>query len=538
LKCVAVLSEFGRVTGVRVTRADHFELVENGGAHDGRVTVIAVAETPDWKRGEHGENKENDTTLRDDDDDDLEDDLVFTASVDGSLKQRDPFDLVSIRRYDLRELVGDEDATHPKMGTDTTKKGKRKPEKGSNDVTSASIALQSGGKSFLLTGHDDGSLRVWDALSGKTVCTKDSKKAHCNAVTGICQLSDYSGANRGDSRATEKSILTAGFDGRLCLWRISGVEKPPELKKTWRAHGAGGEGREGSDQGSKVESDQGSEKEILSVTSFHAAPFVAISSGNDLRVKFWKGANDLLCAFAPHKEPTTAVASFQNKLVTGSEDGLVKVWDCARVADAAKGVSSSSTTTANANGALLSTNSTTTKSSTSTATHANGALVPILLFTLDPACGPVRGVYATRSIDTRRDAHYLVTCSGKGVCVWDFKQGAGTAEAVMHTHETMPADENSELAAPAEPSNVPESVAVSLRARSLETRIERDFEKNEEEDLLPPPRPRCVSQNHRLLSKFQRNDDVFTCFAVRPRCNQILVGTASGRVIALDAFKT
>jgi hypothetical protein len=38
------------------------------------------------------------------------------------------------------------------------------------------------------------------------------------------------------------------------------------------------------------------------------------------------------------------------------------------------------------------------------------------------------------------------------------------------------------------------------------------------------------------VSRFRRDDDAFTCFAIRERENQILVGTAGGNLLALDVF--
>ena len=504
---VAVLSQFGRVTGARVTRDTHFELVEGGAAHDARVTVITVGV------GLIGENKDNTSTTQNTttvnsrttkslilDENNVEEDLVFTASTDGTLKQRDPFGLASIRRYDMRELE-DEYVSDRCVGKVSD----------NIDITSGFITANN----FLVTGHDDGSVRVWDALSGK--CVRSFENAHTNSVSSICELSDGSpDGSTDDSDSVEKVLLTGGFDGVLCRWRLRGVEKPPELKKSWRAHFCENE-----------------KCEVLTVESFAAAQHVAVSSGNDCRIKFWCGANVLLTEFKPHTEPTTTFSSLGSKLITGAEDGLVKVWDCENISAAAKN-----------------------SSRTNITSHVS--IAPALLMTLDPDSGPLIGVHALSQ--PQHDNAHLITCSQRGVCVWNYGITGASEQPVRETvtepaatGETLPTRKSVEEGTrTTDATIVPDATALDENEQmesltvSLETppiaidetnQIEitrEDLVENISENTIPR-RARRVSQNHRLLSKFSR-DDLFSCFAVRERISQILVGTSSGNVIALDVY--
>ena len=234
-KAVATLSALGRVCGLRVTRDASFEIVRDfmqTTAHDRAVSRVAVG-----RFGGEG------VGLSETDDDE---DLVFTASPDGALKQRDPHDLMCVRTHDVRPY---------------------------SDVTAALVA---DGCGKLVTGHDDGSLRAWDVVSGDDAATR---RAHDNAVSCLCEISAVSlpvpgGRVPRSFEQHETLLLSGGFDGRLVTWivRRDGNE-PPEPKRAWRAHDG-----EILAVAPKKKSAEGKENGVS---------FLFASCGNDGMVKLW-----------------------------------------------------------------------------------------------------------------------------------------------------------------------------------------------------------------------------------------------------------
>ena len=161
------------------------------------------------------------------------------------------------------------------------------------------------------------------------------------------------------------------------VWRLRAGAKPPERKKTWRAH----------------------DGEILAVAPAegkeNGVSFLFASCGNDGMVKLWNGADEALCAWRAHGEPVTCLSSLGGRLFTGSEDGTVRVWDAAAAAARA-----------------------TTALSRISGRFASGPETPETpLLTLDAYAGPVVGVHASRAM--RGGRRHLVTASARAVCVWD-----------------------------------------------------------------------------------------------------------------------
>ena len=459
-KAVATLSALGRVCGLRVTRDASFEIVRDfmqTTAHDRAVSRVAVGRF----RGE-GVSLNDDTS---------DDDLVFTASSDGSLKQRDPHDLMCVRSHDVRLY---------------------------SDVTAVLVASNCG---KLVTGHDDGSLRVWDVVSGDDAA---ALSAHENAVSCLCEISTVSlrpgrvarrSSRRDETASTDTLLLSGGFDGRLVTWRVRDGNEPPERKRAWRAH----------------------DGEILAVAPAegkeNGVSFLFASCGNDGMVKLWKGAGEALCAWRAHGEPVTCLASLGGggKLVTGSEDGTARVWDADAAAAAAEGKKNSDPET------------------------------PRPLLTLDAYAGPVVGVHAMR--EPRGGRRHLVTASAGAVCVWDVTEmpPAYDADADADANANADAPEISREPSAEAEARVdlpPPELLPDLRADSETTSVptETAFSSLPEETLSVLERRRKrTSQTHREVSRFRR-DDAFACFAIRERENQILIGTRGGNLIALDAF--
>jgi WD40 repeat protein len=260
-----------------------------------------------------------------------------------------------------------------------------------------------------------------------------------------------------------------------------------------------------------------------------------------------------MCAWRAHGEPVTCLSSLGGRLFTGSEDGTVRVWDAAAAV-------------AGERNAL----------SRISGRFASGPETPRPLLTLDAYAGPVVGVHATRA--PRGGRRHLVTASAGAVCVWDVTD--------MHVLQVLQTEATRSRGADAD-AKAPETTEPSFPAapsvRSSET-FQARGDAEVRLDLPPPPddcpnrtnaratettetrkatassmssitrwrepddttegtnvssvlerRRRRTSQAYREVSRFRR-DDAFTCFAIRERENQILVGTAGGNLLALDVF--
>ena len=489
-KAVATLSALGRVCGLRVTRDASFEVVRDAfdtKAHDARVSNVAV--------GRFGKARNVKRVLDD------EEDLVFSASPDGALKQRDPYDLMCVRAHDVRRH---------------------------SDVTAVLVAASAG---KLITGHDDGSLRAWDVVTGNDAVARGG---HENAVSCVCEIS---------SGEEEKPLLSGGFDGRLVVWRVRAGAKPPERKKTWRAH-----------DGEILAVAPGDATDATAASAASPPFFLFASCGNDGMVKLWNGAGDPMCAWRAHGEPVTCLSSLGGRLFTGSEDGTVCVWDAAAAA-------------AGERNAL----------SRISGRFASGPETPRPLLTLDAYAGPVVGVHATRA--PRGGRRHLVTASAGAVCVWDVTEthvlqteatrsrGADADAKAPETtepfgsksvlpSETSRGDAETRLDPPPPPDGVPNRTNATASTETTETATETATASSITASSKAPSddttkrtnvtnvssvgrlerRRRRTSQAHCLVSRFSRDDDAFTCFAIRERVNQILVGTAGGNLLGLDVF--
>lgn len=473
-KAVATLSALGRVCGLRVTRDTRFEVVRDAfdtKAHDARVSNVAVG------RFEKAPSSDVRKVKRDD-----EEDLVFSASPDGALKQRDPHDLMCVRAHDTRRH---------------------------SDVTAVLVAASAG---KLVTGHDDGSLRAWDVVSGNDAVARGG---HENAVSCACEIS---------SGEETKLVLSGGFDGRLVVWRLRAGAKPPERKKTWRAH-----------DGEILAVAPGDATDATAASAASPPFFLFASCGNDGMVKLWNGAGDPMCAWRAHGEPVTCLSSLGGRLFTGSEDGTVRVWDAAAAAARA-----------------------TTALSRISGRFASGPETPETpLLTLDAYAGPVVGVHATRAM--RGGRRHLVTASAGAVCVWDVTEthvlqteatrgsrGADADAKAPETTETETSRGDAEARhvlqtdLPPPPDGVPISNTEMTNATASSiTELElRTSERTNVSSVssVSSANERRTSRDHREVSRFRRDDDAFTCFAIRERENQILVGTAGGNLLALDVF--
>jgi WD40 repeat protein len=82
------------------------------------------------------------------------------------------------------------------------------------------------GRDELVTGAADGTIRFWNWKDGELL---DTLHAHENAVTGF--------------KLTEQHIISAGMDGKVCIWHRSDKslyrDLRPKVSAVWKLTGRG-----------------------------------------------------------------------------------------------------------------------------------------------------------------------------------------------------------------------------------------------------------------------------------------------------------
>ena len=187
--------------------------------------------------------------------------VVYSASLDNTVRAWDPYDMATLSV--LREV--------------------------SSEI---SCLLVSPHCDFVITGNDDGSIRLWNPDSGSTV----TLEGHTNTVTCL----DVA------SRGGQDFLLSSGYDAHVGIWDISKKKNElPRLEVLFRAHSL----------------------EVLCLkANLHNGTF--ITSGNDKHIHVWSLASFAQVArLEGHAEAVTCLALDGNFLLSGSEDGVVHVWD-------------------------------------------------------------------------------------------------------------------------------------------------------------------------------------------------------------------
>ena len=190
---------------------------------------------------------------------------IFSASLDNTIRMWDPYDMCCTRvlKEDRSEI-------------------------------SAITCLRS--KSKIVSGHDDGSLRLWNLDTGSTTNLRE----HSNTVTCLITAC-FEGKD-------EELVLSGSFDGYVCVWDMQ--KKPtkgiiPHMLTKFQAS---------------------AEAEILCLLH-DSNKNVIVSAGNDTCVRVWSEAYEPLGVHSGHAEAVTCLALDGNFLFSGSEDFSVKVWD-------------------------------------------------------------------------------------------------------------------------------------------------------------------------------------------------------------------
>lgn len=192
----------------------------------------------------------------------VEQPLLYSASLDGTIRAWDPFDMSCLSV--LRETRSEIACLHHSPLCD-----------------------------FLLTGHDDGTIRLWNVDSGSTI----TLSGHTNTV---CCLGVT-------TRGAETSLLlSSGFDGQVGIWDVTKRQHAmPRLELLFSAH---------------------SEEVFALQVSQHSSSFV--TAGNDKKIRIWSLKSfELLANLEGHSEAVTCLAIDGNFLLSGAEDGTVRMWD-------------------------------------------------------------------------------------------------------------------------------------------------------------------------------------------------------------------
>jgi len=146
---------------------------------------------------------------------------------------------------------------------------------------------------FLISGNDDGSIRLWNPDSGSTINLLEHTNTVCCLDVAV--------------RGRSELLLSAGFDGHIAVWDITKRRySMPQIETIWKAHAP---------------------HEILALR-FDPMHMTVISAGNDTHVKVWSiYTYELVATLRGHTDSVTTLALDGNFLLSGSEDSTVRVWD-------------------------------------------------------------------------------------------------------------------------------------------------------------------------------------------------------------------
>ena len=191
---------------------------------------------------------------------------IFSASLDNTIRMWDPYDMCCTRvlNEDRSELS-----------------------------TIACLAKSN----QIVSGHDDGSLRLWNLDTGSTTNLRE----HTNTVTCLA-IATFKGKD-------EELVLSGSYDGFIGVWDM---RRQPN--KGIRPH--------------MLSMFQASANAEILCLIHDCVKNVIISSGNDTCIRVWsEGAYELLGTHEGHAEAVTSLALDANFLFSGSEDCSIKVWD-------------------------------------------------------------------------------------------------------------------------------------------------------------------------------------------------------------------
>jgi len=188
--------------------------------------------------------------------------VLYSASLDNTIKAWDPFDMTCVST--LHEV-------HSEI----------------------SCLLYSSTNGFLISGNDDGSIRLWNPDSGSTINLLEHTNTVCCLDVAV--------------RGRMELLISAGFDGHVAIWDITKRRySMPQIENIFPAHAP---------------------HEILALR-FNPINDTIITAGNDAQIRVWSIHNQSLQAtLKGHTDSVTTLALDGNFLLSGSEDCTVRVWD-------------------------------------------------------------------------------------------------------------------------------------------------------------------------------------------------------------------
>ncbi|KXZ44857.1 hypothetical protein GPECTOR_61g810 [Gonium pectorale] len=189
---------------------------------------------------------------------------VFSASLDNTVRLWDPYDMACIRVM----------------------------EEGASEISAMTFYE---GWNLVVTGHDNGDIRLWNLDTGAAVTLRQ----HANTVTALALALVH---------RNEELLLSGSYDGWL----------PPGAI-------AAGAGHAAADTLRRVLS--APEPEILAL-KFDPLKKVIVTAGTDKVIKVWAGTGyEYLGCHSGHKDAITCLALDSNFLFSGSDDCNICLWD-------------------------------------------------------------------------------------------------------------------------------------------------------------------------------------------------------------------
>ena len=188
---------------------------------------------------------------------------IVSASLDNSIRVWDPYDMQCIRLL----------------------------EEYSTEISSMTFIE---GRNSVVTGHDDGTIRLWDLDTGSTI----NLRQHDNTVSCLLVA---------ELRKNEDFVLSGSYDGYVGVWDLRRNRNiKPHLVTMFEAH---------------------PDCEIFCI-KHDVGKNIIITGGNDCIIKVWNALSyEPMGEHRGHAEPVTCLALESNFLFSGSEDSAICIWD-------------------------------------------------------------------------------------------------------------------------------------------------------------------------------------------------------------------
>lgn len=235
---------------------------------------------------------------------------IFSASEDNTVRLWDPFDMACVRVLEHTSIQTDSKATLSG------------PIVAASEISSMTFYEA---WRILVTGHENGDLRLWDMDTGRS---KMMAPQHSNSISCMSMAI---------LRKNEELLLSGGYDGWVVVWDIRHVRgEPPHMISKFKAHGPGSPSEPGVEADKMPSSSTLPSNGLISnlpspeVLCIIHDPVkkVIFTGGNDGVIKVWSVAGYALKGYHKgHAGAVTCLALDSNFLFSGSDDCEIRVWD-------------------------------------------------------------------------------------------------------------------------------------------------------------------------------------------------------------------